>query len=340
MATIDGAAPGAVTVDADAPETATLDNVSIRCGVLGNGPKMAREVVTNEALAMRRKKEMTTRYLRRHAYRGEYLTHNLARMARTKNTVSPEETRAEQLKGVRGGRRAQTNSYRKSKELGRGKGANEVGDLPNEASASPASEVAGKELAIRTSQVNAAQRPKTDSTKESKEEATQQGEQERSNQSSYESCEEEGKQVSGEEARRKKAGCCKGWQQGEAGNPKGKKPTNDTSTPFPGGPKNQTLLKSFNNHVTAAIWNGEQVRRAVEVVTAWKALPPGVGDAASALKMADEVLKHLIVVDSSVTSGSTTSAATPSQPPTSKRKATAAEMGVGPSRSQAKKSRT
>ncbi|KAK9166303.1 hypothetical protein Scep_001494 [Stephania cephalantha] len=62
---------------------------------------------------------------------------NLEGMARTKNTVSREETGAEQLKGVRGGRRAQTASYRKSKELGRGKGANEVGDLPNEASASP-----------------------------------------------------------------------------------------------------------------------------------------------------------------------------------------------------------
>ncbi|KAK9147888.1 hypothetical protein Scep_006645 [Stephania cephalantha] len=100
----------------------------------------------------------------------------LHRLARIKNTVDREETRAGQLKGVRGGRRAQTASYRKSKELGRGKGANEVGDLPNEASASPTSEAAGKELAIRTSQVNAVQRPKTDSTKESKEEATQQGE--------------------------------------------------------------------------------------------------------------------------------------------------------------------
>ncbi|KAK9118029.1 hypothetical protein Scep_016122 [Stephania cephalantha] len=80
---------------------------------------------------------------------------------------------AEQLKGVRGGRRAQTASYRKSKELRRGKGANEVGDLPNEASASPASEAAVKELAIRTSQVNAAQRPKTDSIEESNEEGTQ-----------------------------------------------------------------------------------------------------------------------------------------------------------------------
>ncbi|KAK9166046.1 hypothetical protein Scep_001237 [Stephania cephalantha] len=116
----------------------------------------------------------------------------------------------------------------------------------------------------------------------------------------------------------------KGGSKLKPGTPKGKKPTDDPSTPFPGGLKNQTLLKSFNNHVAAVIWNGERVRRAVEVVTAWKALPPGVGDRASALKIADEVLKHLIVVGSSATSGSTTSTVTPSQPPTSKRKAIAA----------------
>ncbi|KAK9133102.1 hypothetical protein Scep_012630 [Stephania cephalantha] len=56
--------------------------------------------------------------------------------------------------------------------------------------------------------------------------------------------------------------------------------------------------------------------------------------------MADEVVKHLIVVGLSVTSGSMTSVATPSQPPMSKQKATATETGVRPSRSQAKKSRT
>ncbi|KAK9099923.1 hypothetical protein Scep_023353 [Stephania cephalantha] len=132
----------------------------------------------------------------------------------------------------------------------------------------------------------------------------------------------------------------KGDSKAKLGTPKGEKPTNDTFTPFPGGLKNQTQLKSFNNYVAAAIWNGERVRRAVEVVMAWKALPPRVGDRASALKMTDEVLKHLIVVGSSVTTGSTTSAATPSQPPTSKRKATAAETRVGPSKSQAKQSTT
>ncbi|KAK9112106.1 hypothetical protein Scep_019625 [Stephania cephalantha] len=36
-----------------------------------------------------------------------------------------------------------------------------------------------------------------------------------------------------------------------------------------------------------------RVRRAVDVVPAWKALPPGEGRRTSPLKMADEVLKHL-----------------------------------------------
>ncbi|KAK9121951.1 hypothetical protein Syun_019568 [Stephania yunnanensis] len=136
---------------------------------------------------------------REFSFLGLKVLSNLEGVARTMNTFSWEETRAGQLKGVHGGRRTQSASYRKLKELGRGNRANEVGDLPNEASASPASEAVGKELAIRTSQVNAAQRPKADSTKKSKEEATQQGEQERNNQSSSESSEEEGEQVSGEE---------------------------------------------------------------------------------------------------------------------------------------------
>ncbi|KAK9119003.1 hypothetical protein Scep_017096 [Stephania cephalantha] len=73
-------------------------------------------------------------------------------MARTKNTVSREEIGAQELKGMRGARRAQTALYRKSKELERGKSANKVGDLPNEASAAPGSNVLGKALAIWTSQ--------------------------------------------------------------------------------------------------------------------------------------------------------------------------------------------
>ncbi|KAK9140751.1 hypothetical protein Scep_010432 [Stephania cephalantha] len=84
--------------------------------------------------------------------------------------------------------------------------------------------------------------------------------------------------------------------------------------------------------------SNKRVRRAVEVVTAWKALPPRVGDRASAVKMADEVLKHLTVIGSSGTSGMTTSAATQSQPATSKRKATTST--TRPSKTKGKKSRS
>ncbi|KAK9094720.1 hypothetical protein Scep_026189 [Stephania cephalantha] len=219
-------------------------------------------------------------------------------MARTKNTISREETGVEQLKGVRGGRIRITTS-----------------------------EAAGKELAIRTSQVNAAQRLKTDSTDESEQVSGEESSDDK--EESGEKMEE--KVIVVKNQRRgveKKEKVIQDQVQGKAGTPKGKKPTDDTSTPFPRGPKNQTLLKSFKNHVAAAIWNGERVRRAVEVVTARKALPPGVGDRASALKMTDEVLKHLIVVGSSVTLVSTTFAATPSQLPTSKRKATEAKTEI------------
>ncbi|KAK9119458.1 hypothetical protein Scep_017551 [Stephania cephalantha] len=119
--------------------------------------------------------------------------------------------------------------------------------------------------------------------------------------------------------------------------PKGKKPTDDPSTQFTGRPKNQFLLKSFNNYVTTAIWNNDRVRQAVEVVTVRKALPPGVGNRVSAVKMVDEVLKHHTLIGSSATSGTTTFTATQSQPVTSKRNATAAETGH--SKPKGKKSR-
>ncbi|KAK9132878.1 hypothetical protein Scep_012406 [Stephania cephalantha] len=59
-------------------------------------------------------------------------------MARTHNTVSREEIGAQEMKGARAGRRAQSASYRKSKELRRAK-ASVAGDFPNEASTAPAS---------------------------------------------------------------------------------------------------------------------------------------------------------------------------------------------------------
>ncbi|KAK9100790.1 hypothetical protein Scep_024220 [Stephania cephalantha] len=49
--------------------------------------------------------------------------------------------------------------------------------------------------------------------------------------------------------------------------------TDDPSRPIPGGPTDRSILVSFNNHVAAAIWKNECVRRAVDVVQKWKALP-------------------------------------------------------------------
>ncbi|KAK9118274.1 hypothetical protein Scep_016367 [Stephania cephalantha] len=248
-------------------------------------------------------------------------------MARTKNTVSREETGAEQLKGVRGGRRAQTTSNGKSNELGRGKRANEVGDLPNEASASPASEpgwqrvvekkakkkavkikgkmgkkIEEKVIVARNVIVVKNQRKRVETKEKAIQDQVVMMRKVETNEKKRQEEEEEVVVVG-------KRAVAKGGSKAKPGTPKGKKPTDDTSTPFPRRPKNQTLLKIFNNHVAVAIWNGERVRQAMEVVTAWKALPPEVGDRAFALKMANEVLKHLIVVGSSVTSGSTTSAA-------------------------------
>ncbi|KAK9158916.1 hypothetical protein Scep_005490 [Stephania cephalantha] len=55
------------------------------------------------------------------------------------------------------------------------------------------------------------------------------------------------------------------------------------------------------------------VKRAMDVVVAWKALPPSEEDRASALKMADEVLKHQTTIGASGPSGTPTSGATESQ---------------------------
>ncbi|KAK9126179.1 hypothetical protein Scep_015025 [Stephania cephalantha] len=80
-----------------------------------------------------------------------------------------------------------------------------------------------------------------------------------------------------------------------------------------------------------------RIRRVVEVVTAWKALPRGLGDTALLVKMANDVLKHLTVIGSGGPLGTTTSGGTQSQPATSKRKVTATT--TGPSYPKGKKSR-
>ncbi|KAK9166229.1 hypothetical protein Scep_001420 [Stephania cephalantha] len=68
-----------------------------------------------------------------------------------------------------------------------------------------------------------------------------------------------------------------------------------------------------------------------------KALSPGLGDKASAVKMTDNVLKHLTVIGSGGPSGTTTLGGTQPQPITYKRKATV--TATRPSIPQGKKSR-
>ncbi|KAK9112625.1 hypothetical protein Scep_020144 [Stephania cephalantha] len=74
--------------------------------------------------------------------------------------------------------------------------------------------------------------------------------------------------------------------------PSGKEAADDSSDePFPGGPPNKELLTSFHNHVAAAIWNN----KAVDVVTMWKALLPSEIANTTAVKMSNDVLKHLTI---------------------------------------------
>ncbi|KAK9140291.1 hypothetical protein Scep_009972 [Stephania cephalantha] len=69
-------------------------------------------------------------------------------------------------------------------------------------------------------------------------------------------------------------------------------------------------------HQGTCLSKGQQrVKRAVDVVVAWKALSPSEGDRAFALKMADHVLKHLTANGASSPSGTPTSGATESQRP-------------------------
>ncbi|KAK9083932.1 hypothetical protein Scep_030403 [Stephania cephalantha] len=98
----------------------------------------------------------------------------------------------------------------------------------------------------------------------------------------------------------------------------------DSFKPFLGGPINHELLTSFNNHVPPPYgitrWdvkveqglNAEHVQRirraldhsnmhvrqAVDVIMAWKVLPPRESDKASAVKMANDALKLLTMFGS------------------------------------------
>ncbi|KAK9111743.1 hypothetical protein Scep_019262 [Stephania cephalantha] len=91
--------------------------------------------------------------------------------------------------------------------------------------------------------------------------------------------------------------------------------TDDPSRPIPGGPTDRSILVNFNNHVAATIWKNEGniddpidddddlldlVRRTVDVVQKWKALPASESTMTLAEKMADDVLRHLAGKGSSI----------------------------------------
>ncbi|KAK9157628.1 hypothetical protein Scep_004202 [Stephania cephalantha] len=186
-------------------------------------------------------------------------------MARTKMTSSEEDTHAEM--GDHASRIAQTASYRKSKELGQ-----KADDL-------------GLKCTRRELSIHKTLAPPVES-------------------SSSESNEEDRKQVFEEEdsteekkvVRERASGKGKA-KDGTSGQKAVQEPADDCSTPFPGGPINQTVLKSFNYHVATAIWNN-------------KALPPGQKDRAFTVKMADEMLKHLMIIGAPTLSSTTLSGAT------------------------------
>ncbi|KAK9098541.1 hypothetical protein Syun_025586 [Stephania yunnanensis] len=157
-------------------------------------------------------------------------------MARTKNTVNREETGVEQLKGLW--------AYRKSKELGRGVGPMKL-SLEEE----------GEQLS--------GEKSKEESSEDKRESGEKDGGKDNSGEKSEEEIENEGEGGSGSSCDDKESGdkreeeveeeekekekevvevgkrvVAKGGNKAKPRTPKSKKPTDDTSTPFPKGPKN------------------------------------------------------------------------------------------------------
>ncbi|KAK9088843.1 hypothetical protein Scep_027925 [Stephania cephalantha] len=87
---------------------------------------------------------------------------HLLGMARTKTAEAPENSEQEKentAKSEQVGRKTQTTSYKKEKELRRGVGSSKKDcDLNDEAVATQASNLAGQQLAIRMSQATAVER--------------------------------------------------------------------------------------------------------------------------------------------------------------------------------------
>ncbi|KAK9097368.1 hypothetical protein Sjap_022865 [Stephania japonica] len=211
------------------------------------------------------------------------------------------------LCGGRRGRRPQTTSYRKSKESARATNASDVVEVHDETSAVNASATAivGREIELHKSQVTTAETSSSDSIEEEQDESQGQeadGENEGENEDQEEADEEgeeegedqaeEGEQEDSDEVEVRSYG--KAREKSKRSSRKMVQEAEyDLSRPCPGGPSDQTILSSFNNHVAAVIWNNERLRQTVDVVLKWRSLPPGEADMAFAFKMADDVLMHL-----------------------------------------------
>ncbi|KAK9124010.1 hypothetical protein Sjap_013612 [Stephania japonica] len=156
-------------------------------------------------------------------------------MARSKKPVTREETgNAVGLRGGRHGRRPQTTSYRKSKESTRVTDASDVDKVHDETSpvnvSATEQEVDGED----------------EGENEDQEEVDEEGEEEGEDQVEEEE-QEDSKEVKvrshGKARGKSKRSSRKMVQEAEY----------DISKPCPGGPSDQTILSSFNNHVAAAI---------------------------------------------------------------------------------------
>ncbi|KAK9112232.1 hypothetical protein Scep_019751 [Stephania cephalantha] len=201
-------------------------------------------------------------------------------MTCTKTTEAPKKIEQEKEKtanmGEKVGRRTQTSSYRKENELRRGTGASKKhGDLNDGVAAAQPSDLAGQQLGIRMSQATLVE-PSTSVATESDRGEGREQENEGSESGGND---EEGQREDGEESKEEEEEevevrpSAKARGKAKFG-PSDKVVADDSSKPFPGGLINHELLISFNNHVVAAIWNNKYVRQAVDVIKAWKALPP------------------------------------------------------------------
>ncbi|KAK9145604.1 hypothetical protein Sjap_005507 [Stephania japonica] len=187
-------------------------------------------------------------------------------MARSKKPMTREETgNMVGLRDGRRGRRPQTALYRKSKESTCVTDARDVDEVHDETSAINASATVGREIKLHKSQVTTAKTSSFDSIEEEQDESQEQeadGEDESENKDQEEVDEEgedqaeEGEQEDSEEVEVRSHGKARGKSK-RSSRKMVQEAEYDISKPCPGGPSDQTILSSFNNHVAVAIWNNE-----------------------------------------------------------------------------------